>query len=172
MDTYKLFTYKNIQKTLLYPRLKVSLSEWYSGHLYLCLKPKALTWTIRAAIFWMCPSLHHHQPQIHVPLASVNLGCLQHTTYPVSLPLIQYLFVPKCLHNSYSSFPAQICCHILGRACYKKLGHPDIYHFLATTHQSDHSLSLCVNQCGHLISSCLSKYIMGKIHNSFVHSSV
>lgn len=50
----------------------------------------------------------------------------------------------------------------LGRVCYKKLGHPRIYHSLATTHYSDHSFSPPVNHYGNLISSCLNKYTMGK----------
>lgn len=111
-----MFTYKNIQKTLFYPRLKVSLSEWSSGHLRLCLKPKTVTCTIRAAIFWLCTSLHHHQPQIHAhPLPQESLSCFQHTTYPTSLPQpwAHSVSLPKRLHSSHFSFPAQICCHVL-----------------------------------------------------------
>lgn len=174
MDTYKLFTYKNIQNTLFYPRLKVNLSDRYSDHLRFCLKLKALTCTVRAARLWLCTLIIIVNPKPRLTY------CPSKSVMPSEL----YMASIFATYPGHASFPCTSACPVLnlptllrfdisflGKACHKTL---DIC--LAQTPQrpllSPRFFFLCISQCGVSIPNCLSKYTTTMIHNSFVHSGV
>lgn len=79
---------------------------------------------------------------------------------------IRFLCLRACTVLTFPSL-LRFAVTFLGRVYYKKLRHPHIYHSLATTHHSDHNFSPPVNHYGNLISSCLSKYTMGKNRKEF-----
>lgn len=148
MDTYKLFTYNNIQNTLFYPRLKVNLSDRYSDHLCFCLKLKAVTCTVIAARFWLCTLFIIVNPKpilTYCPSKSVMSSELyMASTFATDPGHVRFPCPSACPVLNIPS-PLRFDVLFLEKACHKILGHLSIPDSSATITLPTTFLSMLVS---------------------------